>query len=72
MLNELKEELHIALKTTDRGGRTIEARWIRKMKKYLKRAMEKHGKPTGYFTITDRFRNDEWYRIVLEKQGWNE
>ncbi len=72
MLKDLTDALHITLKVIDRGGRTIEARWIRKMKKYLKRALEKHGQPTGYHTITDRFRGDARYRAEMEKQGWND
>ncbi len=67
MLQALNETYNVALKITDRGGRTFNARRIRKMKKYLKRAMFKHGWPTGYRTITDRFRGDIRFRTELEK-----
>ncbi len=67
---EFAGEIHIVLRWTDRGVRTKQAQFVHRMKKYLKRAKNKHGKPTGFNSIEERFHGDEWYRESLMAMGW--
>ncbi len=71
MIGAVSETLNITLKVVDRGVRTHWATLVRKMKNRLKRAQKKHGKPTGFKTIKDRFMGDANFRAELEMQGWS-
>ncbi len=67
---EFAIEIAIAISWTDRGVRDTWAAWAHRMKKYLKRALKKHGQPTGYTSIEDRLFKDDFFRTRLEVQGW--
>ncbi|MCP4195189.1 MAG: hypothetical protein GY768_31700, partial [Planctomycetaceae bacterium] len=71
--HEFTEKVHVAgMRVIDRGARDSRTQAARKMRKLLKRARMKHGQPTGFNTIKERFLNDDWFRSEFEKIGWTE
>ncbi len=67
---EFADEIALVINWTDRGVRDSRTAWTHKMKKYLKRALKKHGELTGFTSIEDRFNKDELFRTNLETMGW--
>ncbi len=69
--HDFVEQVHIAgMRVIDRGGRDTRTLAVRRMRKLLKRACIKQGKPTGFNSLKERFLNDQWFRSEYEKMGW--